>query len=66
VLAAFPSEHPVVVLSQIHSRELMLLVDFMYTGSIAVEQVKLSINLIMFYVINIKYVRQCTLTEGFN
>ena len=41
ILAANPSDHPTIVLSQIRSEELCLLVDFMYAGEVAVEQEKL-------------------------
>jgi len=38
VLAMNPSDHPTVVLSNIRYKELKLLVDFMYSGEIAVDQ----------------------------
>jgi len=38
VLAVTPSEHPTIVLSNIRYKELKLLVDFMYSGEIAVGQ----------------------------
>lgn len=41
VLAMNPSDHPTVVLSNIRYKELKLLVDFMYTGEIAVDQQQL-------------------------
>lgn len=33
-----PSDHPTIVLSQINHQELRLLVEFMYSGEVAVEQ----------------------------
>jgi len=38
VLAITPCEHPTIVLSNIRYKELKLLVDFMYSGEIAVDQ----------------------------
>lgn len=38
VLATNPSDHPTVVLSNIRYKELKLLVDFMYSGEISVDQ----------------------------
>jgi hypothetical protein len=38
ILDQNPSDHPTVVLSQIMYNELKHLVDFMYTGEVAVEQ----------------------------
>jgi len=38
VLSMNPSDHPTVVLSNIRYKELKLLVDFMYSGEIAVDQ----------------------------
>ena len=41
ILRLNPSDHPTVVLSQIKYTEMKLLVDFMYSGEVAVEQEKL-------------------------
>jgi len=38
ILALTPSDHPTIVLSNLMYRELKLLVDFMYSGEIAVDQ----------------------------
>lgn len=38
ILALTPSDHPTIVLSNLMHRELKLLVDFMYSGEIAVDQ----------------------------
>jgi len=45
VLAMNPSDHPTVVLSNIRYKELKLLVDFMYSGEIAVDQAQFPILL---------------------
>ena len=42
ILEQNPSDHPTVVLSQINHDELSYLVEFMYTGEVAVEQEHLS------------------------
>jgi len=38
ILAVSPSDHPVIVLSNLKYRELKLLIDFMYSGEISVDQ----------------------------
>jgi len=38
ILATNPSDHPTLVLSNIRYKELKLLIDFMYTGEISVDQ----------------------------
>jgi hypothetical protein len=42
ILRLNPSDHPTIVLSSINYAELSLIVDFMYTGEVAVEQEQLS------------------------
>ena len=41
LLAANPSDHPTVVLSRIRHADLRLIVDFMYSGEVAVEHARL-------------------------
>lgn len=41
ILRSNPSDHPTIVLSEINSSELIHLVDFMYSGEVAVDQEKL-------------------------
>ena len=41
ILAANPSDHPTVVLSQVLDEDLRLIVDFMYSGEVAVDQSRL-------------------------
>jgi hypothetical protein len=41
ILSANPSDHPTIVLSQVLHSDLRLIVDFMYSGEVAVEQARL-------------------------